>query len=118
MTQKEKLASFDQVAAERDKLQLALHDVVNGKMSAAVRINLHDYDKDWAGGYYQMRMSPRPMPLFVVRYVVSCQDDQVEVWTDAEIQDRYQAFPTATGSRMLMVGRSMLMEKYKDMAAK
>jgi hypothetical protein len=53
------------------------------------------------------------MPLFLVTYVCKGQDDQVSVWTDDEIQDKYRDSPTALYARLLMLGRNRLMDQWR-----
>ena len=119
MTQKEKLARYDTLSAERDKLACALHDLVNGKFSLQVLINpaelIAGYDNS---GKYAMRLSPRRgEDLFLVRYKYSLQPDDVSAWTENEIEDYYHTHPTSAFAQVLMHGMRELQVKYHTQAA-
>jgi len=139
VTKAEKYKRYDATAANADKLACAVHDLVNGKFSLAVRVHMKDFDRDWTvgslrnfilspwrGGFYSMRVSPRAMPIYVVSYaphpvgpvgneedsigqVVSCQPDQVDVYTEAEIDAMDTSY--SIHARMLQAGKAMLADR-------
>jgi hypothetical protein len=112
-SQREKIQTFDQVKDERDKLALAVCDLVNGKFSKAVRIPIRDYDKSWESGWYSIRLSLRAMPLFICeQHLGGTGVNRVDVYTDNEIQDLYRDKQYLAHARMLMNGRLQLMAKY------
>ena len=112
VTNKERIERYDHTKERLNTMELAVHDLVNGKFSGEVRVNIRDYDPEWTGGFYGMRISHRGMPLFLVRYVVSAETDQVEVLTDQQIQDGHRDHPTSIYWRMVMNGRLQLIAKY------
>lgn len=86
ITNKEKLATFDAIKAERDKLQLVLHDLTNPQTKfpffpiATIDVN-RELDTRYAG-IYQVSVSMRGNPIYQVRL-----GGMVEYWTDTEIFD-------------------------------
>ena len=91
MTKKDKLATFDIVEAERDKLRLAIHDLTcetRFPFEHAVEIDIKtDIDGDYIGKY-RVSKSNRAMPVYMVEMFypngkVQC----VNFHTENEIQD-------------------------------
>lgn len=111
ITKKEKLEQFDGVKSERDKLQLALFDVLNnGFLPGNVRLDLSEYGG--SDDKFTMRMSPRGNPLFLVRFVGG---HNFEVWTETEIEEMYRR--ESPYHRMLQSGRDRLMHQWREMGS-
>ena len=95
------------MVAERDKYELALYDMVNGKFGKAVRRSYKDYSKDCKGSI-SVRMSYRAMPLFLVEEKAGDRTT-VFVWTEAQIMDLERNTPSGAWPRMLISARHELM---------
>ena len=107
MTKKQKLDTFDHVAAKADKLALALYDLVNHKFGTAERVMFKDFDTRERSGSILVRMSWRAMPLFLVKN----DNDSVDVYTESEIEDMYRKSPTVPYYQMLKVAMDRLERK-------
>lgn len=90
LTQKQKLETFDVVLAERDKLRLAVHDLIAGSkfpFRGRVTVNAgREIDGDYPDHVYRVSVSERSMPV----YMVEClghdgQVARVEFWTENEV---------------------------------
>ncbi len=105
-----KLEHFDHIKSERDKFELTVYDLVNSRFSVGVRLWCKDFEHG-ARGCYQVKMSWRAMPLYLVTFQTAGQPDHAEVLTDDEIQDGYRAQPTGIYWRIVMMARNELVQK-------
>lgn len=82
-----KAEHFDSVEAERNKLSLALYDLINDKFSKPVKVRAKDYEKDGTCTL-TMRASWRGMPLFLVEWnFAASESTQFEVYTESQMED-------------------------------
>jgi hypothetical protein len=95
-----KVEHYDAVKQDRDKLSLAMFDLVNGKFSKPVTVREKDYLKG-LDGVMNMRLSWRGMPLFLIEWSVpGNQHISVSVYTESELDDITRD-ASSTGNRML-----------------
>lgn len=90
MTRKEKLEQFDAVKAERDKLELAIYDLICASRFPFVNPVTVDCGKELDGDYADLKfvvsVSHRGMPIYMVQ---ECGEKKrpvnVTFWTESEV---------------------------------
>lgn len=113
LTKAQKIEQFDGLKRAADKMELVIHDLVNGKFkSIGVRLWYRDYIPQ-AVGYVEMKVSLRPMPIFLVADC-SGSSKTVSVYTEDEIESLYRENERSGRywPQMLYAGMRELLAKY------
>lgn len=83
-----KAEHYDRLAAEKDKLDLAMFDLINGAFTAPVVLKEKDYNSKLdCAGTMSMRLSFRALPLFLVEWKFPINDHlQFTVYSEDELE--------------------------------
>jgi hypothetical protein len=108
-TNKQRIAEYDAVKAERDKLELALYDLLNGRFTAPVRKYYRHYGEGETG-HISVRLSWRAMPL----YLVETSGGGFQLYAETELEDLFRKRAGSAYARMLMDARGELVFQVRE----
>jgi hypothetical protein len=90
MTKVQKLATFDEVNAERDLLRLAVFDLLadtRTPFSKPVRVDCgKEFAREYAGDVFSVSVSMRGVPYYMVRAIQNGKVTGVEFHTETELE--------------------------------